>query len=51
MKKTWKVASIVLGVAILSLAPMTGCVPDPLPEYESGYFRYAVSTEDDERYI
>ena len=47
MKKTLKIASIVLGVAILSLSTMTGCVPDPLPEYESGYFRYAVSTEDD----
>ena len=47
MKKTLKIASIMLSVAILSLATMTGCVPDPLPEYESGYFRYAVSTEDD----
>ena len=47
MKKTLKIASMILGVAILSLATMTGCIPDPLPEYESGYFRYAVSTEDD----
>lgn len=47
MKKTLNIASMILGVAILSLSTMTGCVPDPLPEYESGYFRYAVSTEDD----
>jgi uncharacterized repeat protein (TIGR02543 family) len=57
-KKVLSIVTIFL-VAVVSLFSLTGCdlfykviskilqIPEPLPEYESGYWRYAVETAQD----
>jgi uncharacterized repeat protein (TIGR02543 family) len=49
MKKTRKIAAVVLAIGMAALVPLTGCNPffEPLPQYESEYWRYAVETEKD----
>lgn len=45
MKKIKKSVAILL--AVVSLVALSACYPDYYPEYESGYYKYAVKTEKD----
>jgi hypothetical protein len=54
MKKTRKIAAVVLAIGIAALVPLTGCTlfpQAPYPVYETEYWRYAVKKGTKEAYL